>query len=221
MIRRIFLFALFIFVQIISFAQNDSVWNVMILKKGKQPSIKENMSEYCPTGFYLYRNCFYDIQLRDKTKQTLRLVDVKQDTLLFVGVSCKEDINSTLHDTIQLHYSAVDKILLLKDWSMKTSKKIKSDKYHFIFYKSATNNIYDSKFEYVFPSREFKNELFPRLANKGITYHYEYKGKLYYHSGLKVVQPKYSEEEKLKTLKVITSVLDLILNKRINIDINY
>ncbi|MDD4067686.1 MAG: hypothetical protein PHG98_00185 [Bacteroidales bacterium] len=221
MIRRIFLFALFIFVQIISFAQNDSVWNVMILKKGKQPSIKENMVEYSPTGFYLYRNCFYDIQLRDKTKQTLRLVDIRQDTLLFVGISPKENVNSSLYDTISLNYTTIDKILLLKDWSMKTSKKIKSDNYHFIFYKSATKNVYESKFEYVFPSREFKNELFPRLANKGITYHYEYKGKLYYHSGLKVVQPKYSEEEKLKTLKVITSVLDLILNKRINIDINY
>jgi hypothetical protein len=34
------------------FGQTDSVWNVMILKKGNQPEIKDNMAVFSQTGFY-------------------------------------------------------------------------------------------------------------------------------------------------------------------------
>jgi len=36
-----------------SFGQSDSVWNVMILKKGNQPEIKDNIAVFSQTGFYL------------------------------------------------------------------------------------------------------------------------------------------------------------------------
>jgi len=210
-----------IFFQLDSSGQSDSVWNVMILKKGNQPEIKDNMAEFSQTGFYLYRNCFYDLKFRDNIKRTLRLIDIKPDTLTFIGISEKKDSNlaQVAKDTFQVGYKNIEKLLLLRDWGAETSKKINCDDYYFIFHKSLIDNRYESKYAYVFPSGNSKNELVPRLSSYGITYHYEYGGKLYYHSGIKVQTPRYNDEQKAKALNGVLSVLDLLVNKRLNVKI--
>lgn len=220
MISRIMIFFLILF-QSDSFGQSDSIWNVMILKKGNQPEIKDNMAEFSQTGFYLYRNCFYDLKFRDKTKKTLRLIDIKPDTLIFIGISEKRDSNFTqvAKDTFLIDYKNISKLLLIKDWGAENSKKINCDDYYFIFHKSVIDNRYDSKYAYVFPSGDSKNELVPRLSSGGITYHYEYGGKLYYYSGFTVQTTKYSDEQKTKALNGVLTVLNLIVNKRLTVTI--
>ena len=204
-----------------SFGQSDNIWNVMILKKGNQPEIKDNMAEFSQTGFYLYRNCFYDLKFRDKTKKTLRLIDIKPDTLIFIGISEKRDSNFTevAKDTFLIDYKSISKLLLIKDWGAENSKKINCDDYYFIFHRSVIDNRYDSKYAYVFPSGDSKNELVPRLSSGGITYHYEYGGKLYYYSGFTVQTTKYSDEQKTKALNGVLTVLNLIVNKRLTVTI--
>src|SRR6186997_562595 len=160
MISRIMIFFLILF-QSDLFGQTDSVWNVMILKKGNQPEIKDNMAVFSQTGFYLYRNCFYDLDFRDKTKKTLRLIDIKLDTLIFIGISEKRDSNFTqpAKDTFLVDYKSISKLLLIKDWGAKNSKKINCDDYYFIFHKSVIDNRYESKYAYVFPGGDTKSEL--------------------------------------------------------------
>jgi hypothetical protein len=208
-----------ILAQINTFGQSDSLWNVMMLKKDNQPEMKDNMAEFSTTGFYLYRNCFYDLKFKDKTKKTLRLIDIKPDTLIFIGISKKKDTNLSIvaKDTFLINYKSIDKLLLLKDWGSEASKKVKCDDYYFIFHKSLIANRYESKFAFVFS--DFKSEIVPRLSSFGITYHYEYGGKLYYYSGIKVQTPKYSDEEKIKALNGALTVLDLIVNKRLTVTI--
>src|SRR6266536_4885992 len=221
MVFRMLIVFLILF-QLDLFRKSDSVWNVMILKKGNQPKIKDNMAEFSETGFYLYRNCFYDLKFRDKTKKTLRLIDIKLDTLTFIGISEKRDSNlaQAAKDTFLIDYKSIDKVLLLRDWGAETSKKIKCDDYYFIFHKSLIENKYESKYAYVFPSRESKSELVPRLSSYGITYHYEYGGKLYYYSGIKVQTPQYSDEQKIRSLNGVLTVLNFIVNKRLNVTIH-
>jgi hypothetical protein len=203
------------------FGQSDSIWNVMILKKGNQPEIKDNMAGFSQTGFYLYRNCFYDLKFRDKTKKTLRLIDIKPDTLIFTGISEKRDTNftQTAKDIFLIDYKSIGKLLLIKDWGAENSKKINCDDYYFIFHKSVIDNRYESKYANVFPSGDSKNELVPRLSSDSITYHYEYGGKLYYYSGFTVQTTKYSDDQKTKALNGVLSVLNLIVNKRLNVKI--
>ena len=220
MISRIMIFFLILF-QTDSFGQTDSVWNVMILKKGNQPEIKDNMAEFSQTGFYLYRNCFYDLKFRDKSIKTLRLIEIKPDTLIFIGISEKKDTNfsQVSKDTFLIDYKSIENLLLLKDWGAETSKKIKCDDYYFIFHRSVIDNRYASKYANVFSSLESENELVPRLSSYGITYHFEYGGKLYYHSGIKVHTPKYSDEQKTKALNGVMTVLNLLMNKRLDVTI--
>lgn len=220
MTRRLILLIL-IFIKLDSFGQVDSTWNLMILKKGEQLEIQDNMAEYNSSGFYLYRNCFYDLKLKDNTKQTLRLEDIKLDTLIFIGISPKRgsDLTITTQGTTWINYNSIDDFLLLKSCMGKASKKIKCNDYHFLFYKSREINTLESKYAYVFSSRDKKNELIPRLNNHGVLYYFEYGGNLYYHSGIKVKQPKYSNDEKAKALNATLIALDLIVNKQLNVTI--
>ncbi len=183
--------------------------------------MKENMVEYNSSGFFLFRNCFYDIELKEGKRQTVRLIDIKQDTLLFIGISKKQDIDPLLisTDTLVIHYQYIEKIHLLKDWGSENSKKIKCDKYYFIFNKTTINYWIDSKYANNVFHDYGLTELVPRLSAHGVTYHFEYGGKLYYHSGIKVQIPKYNDEEKRQTLNGIMTVLDLIVNKQVNITI--
>lgn len=220
MIKNYLLLILFL-AHLNSASQENSNWNLMVLKKGEQVVIKDNMAEYSPTGFYLHRNCFYDLKLNDKTKRTLRLVDILPDTLVFIGISAKRDTNLPLRstDTIYMDYRNIDKILLLKDWGTGASKILDCDDYYFIFHQSPVDYKCESKFDYVFSSREKKNELIPRLSSYGITYHFEYGEKLIYHSGIEVKTPKYTDEEKAKVLNAVLIALDIIVNKQVNITI--
>jgi hypothetical protein len=220
MITRILIFVL-VFFQYDALAQADSVWNVMILKKGSQPEMKDNMAEYSHTGFYLYRNCFYDLKFTDKTQRTLRLIDIKPDTLVFIGISSKKDSDFTKvsKDTFLINYRSIDQLLLIKDWGAKNSRKIKCADLYFVFHKSDIDNRYESKYAQVFPDGDLKSELVPRLSSDGITYHYEYGGRLYHYSAFTVQSTRYSEEQKAKALKGVLTVLDLIVNKRLIVTI--
>jgi hypothetical protein len=210
-----------LFFQFDSFGQSDSIWNVMILKKGNQPEIKDNMAEFSQTGFYLYRNCFYDLEFRDKTKKTLRLIDITPDTLIFIGISGKRDsdFSQVAKDTFLINYNSISKLLLIKDGGAKNKKKIDCDDYYFIFHKSIIDNRYESKYAKVFPDGDSKTELVPRLSSDGITYHFEYGGKLYYYSGFTVQTTKYSDEQKNKALNRVLTVLNLLVNKQLVVPI--
>ena len=220
MISRVMIFFLILF-QFESFGQLDSIWNVMILKKGNQPEIKDNMAKFSQTGFYLYRNCFYDLEFQDKTRKTLRLIDIKPDTLIFIGISQKRDTDLTqiAKDTSIIDYKSIRKFLLVKDWGAENSKKINCDDYYFIFHKSVIDNRYESKYAFVFPDGNSKSELVPRLSSDSITYHYEYGGKLYYYSGFRVQTTEYSDEQKKKAFNGVLTVLNLIVNKQLIVPI--
>jgi len=179
------------------------------------------MARFSQTGFYLYRNCFYDLEFRNKTKKTLRLIDIKPDTLIFIGISQKRDADFTqpATDTFLMNYTSIGKFLLIKDWGAENSKKINCDDYYFIFHRSVIDNRYESKYAYVFPDGNSKNELVPRLSSDSITYHYEYAGKLYFYSGFTVQTTQYSDEQKSKALNGVLTVLNLIVNKRLTLPI--
>jgi hypothetical protein len=224
---RVFLTTIFFFSALLVgncklFAQRDSLWSVFILEKGKNPEIKEDMIEYSPLGFFLYRNCFYDIELKKGKRQTIRLIDIKQDTLVFIGISSRTDVNPNLTstDTLVIDYQDIRRIHLLRNWDVGNSRKIRADKHYFIFQKTTIDYRLDSKYGNVFGNDDGLTELTPRLSAHGTTYHFEHNSKLHYHSGIEVKTPKYSDEEIAQTLNGIMTVLDFIVNKRVNVTVS-
>lgn len=218
--QRFILFILLLGVHF-AYGQRDSVWNVLILKEGKTPLVRDNMVTYQPTGFFLYRNCFYDLQLKDKTKATLRLVNVQKDTLVFVGVSQKLDVNRSLPpaDTFRMSPQNISKLRFKKNNGWGGFKKVKLKKHYFLFYKSPHPHVLVSRQEHVFPDIETTEEIVPRLQASGVDYYFEYNGKLYRYSKAQVSEPNYDDEAKLKILRATTTVLDALVNKRVRVEV--
>jgi hypothetical protein len=210
-------FYFFLFLQLDLAAQTDNLWNLLILKKGNQPVIRDNMAEYSPTGFYMYKNCFYDLQFRDKSKKTLRLIDIKQDTLIFIGISPKRDTDLSIvsKDTFWVHYKNIAKMLLLKDIGSNANKKLNCDDYHFIFHQSTVENRHESKSAHIYSHTN--GEIIPRLSASGISYYSEFGGRLFYNSGIQVNATYYSDDQKIKVLNGVLTALDILVNKRVNV----
>ena len=82
-------------------------------------------------------------------------------------------------DTLKIHYSQLDKILLVKDWSIPSYKKIPLQNYEFIFIKDTVQFEIESIYGFTFLANEADNELIPRLTRDGVKYFFEYKGKFY------------------------------------------
>lgn len=198
--------------------KNDSAWSVLIIKKNERPEMRDNMATYSPTGFFLYKNCFYDLKFFNGQQKTLRLVDIKKDTLVFIGISLKKDDGKQVvsKDTTIVGFQNIEEIILVRNWKNNKGKQIKCAQHTLIFFKSEIENRLASRYKKVFPDID-SSEIVPRLSSVGITYNIEYNGRLLYQESISDNVPKYSEEQKIKTLKIATSVLDFIVNKRINI----
>lgn len=226
--KSIIIFSVFIIASLFASGQQendalnqlDSVWSVMIIKNNESPEMRDNMATYSPKGFFLYKNCFYDLKLSDGQQKTLRLVDIKKDTLVFIGISLKKDDGKQIvsKDTSIVGFQNIERIILVKRWKDKKGKQIDCSKHTFIFFKSEIENRLASRYKKIFPNID-SSEIIPRLSATGITYHAEFNGRLLYMEGIPVDVPKYNEEQKLRTLKFATTVLDLIINKRISITI--
>lgn len=188
--RQLIIFILLISFNINSSGQNDSCWSVLIHKANKF-EYRSDMRTFNNSGFFLYKNCIYDFKLRNGNIYSGRLTDIKSDSLFFTNFPTYNiSIKSNSHlDTFGIHFTQLEKIFLIKDWSSEARKTINLDNYNFVFVKDTLNNIIESKWGKVFSEQLTDNELIPRLSYPGITYHYDFNGKLYYHSGIKPLGP--------------------------------
>jgi hypothetical protein len=89
-----------------AFGQADSSWNVLLVEKGHKLNVKEDMASFSKTGFYLFRNCVYEVDLKNKTHIAGRLIDIKADTLFFTNYFNSNAAYSakTALDTIAVFY---------------------------------------------------------------------------------------------------------------------
>lgn len=188
-------------------AQNFSI--ATVIKKGKEPVVREHMSDYNPTGFYLYENCLYNFQLKKGKVQTARLISVKPDTLVFKAPGEYVEFNVKA-DSIQYFY-------ISDHWTPNATKKVKMKNHQLLFTPSSKRNFIPGKSAYVFPDMKEKYELIPSPTKERIVYFFYYEGQLFYHSGEEIDPPKYSQEEREKVQELILTALDILVNQRVDI----
>lgn len=177
----IFLLLLLIIIVYNGFSQDKNTWSVLIKEKNKEFIHRDDMSSYDNNGFFLYKNCIYDYILTNGNQYEGRLIGVKPDSLCFANYSFTPYNENDKFDTLKIHYSQLDKILLVKDWSVPSYKKIPLQNYEFIFIKDTVQFEIESIYGFTFLANEADNELIPRLTRDGVKYFFEYKGKFYGH----------------------------------------
>ena len=170
------------------FGQSDSCWNLLLIGKGEKLQVKPEMSKYSQTGFYLYRNCIYDIILKSGKEYSCRLIDIKPDTLYFSNFfnsNVAKRANSIL-DTFAINYRQLDKLKLIADRSIGWYEKHSFDNLDFIFKKDTISYIIKSYWEQIFFNDTSKYEIAPHLSAQGVTYLFEEGGLTFYfyHGGM-------------------------------------
>lgn len=166
-------------------AQSDSCWTLLLLEKSHTLEERPDMATVSSHGFYLYRNCIYDISLTYGTRYNGRLVDIKQDTLLFTNYfnGAVAALHHQTLDTMLIEISRLDKLHLVADRSMGIFRKESFSKYEFIFKKQPVHCSLPSDWVQLYANDTAHYELVPFLTAQGLDLLYEEKGSTYYYQG--------------------------------------
>ena len=177
------------------FGQSDSCWTVLLLGKGNGLEIKNDMGSFNKTGFYLYRNCIYEIETKNGDIYGGRLIDIKPDTLFFTNFFNSNAASKAgmQLDTVGLHYKQLDKLRLIADRSMGLYTKHSFDNFNFIFKKDTVNCSLKSDWIQIFTNDPMPYELVPHLTAQGINLLYEENGRTYYFYGTGMTKPDRSK----------------------------
>lgn len=176
-------------------AQVDSTWNVLLLKKGNELEYKQNMGVFNNTGFYLYKNCMYEVELKNKKSIKGRLLNIQLDTLIFTNFFNANIAFAEAEklDTFAIHYKDLDKLRLIADRILGVYNQYSFDDYNFIFKKDTTNYFLQGKWVNIFANDTTKYELVPYFTYQGFDILFEDDGKVYYFEGTKLMKPDLSK----------------------------
>ena len=188
-----------------TFGQADSCWTVLVLKKGNALKIKPNMSSFNTNGFYMYRNCIYEIDTKSGQHYSGRLIDIKPDTLYFTNyfnenAASKAGFNL---DTLGLHIDQLDKLNLISDRSMGLYTKHSFDHFDLIFKRDTIHCSLASKWSQIYSNDSSAYELVPHLTAQGINLLFEESGRTYFYYGTGMIQ---SDRSKMDTTYDVKNV---------------
>ena len=193
--KKIILTLLIQLIALSIWGQSDSSWHVLLLKKGNKIEVKPDMAAFSKTGFYLYKNCVYEIDLKNKTHISGRLIDVKPDTLWFTNFFNTNNAASadSKLDTFAVHYKELDKLNLIGDRALGLYEKHAFEGYDFIFKKDTTDYSFPSDWVAIYDNDSTKYELVAHLTAQGINLLFEERGQTYYFYGTGMMKPDYSK----------------------------
>jgi len=171
--------------------QADSTWNVLLLEKGSKLKVKSNMAEFGKSGFYLFKNCVYEIELKNNNQINGRLIDIKLDTLFFTNFfnTNQADLAKAKLDTFAVYYKELNKLKLIADRSMRWYNTYSFDHYDFIFKKDTTNYFFLSNWVEMYNNDSMKYELVAHMTAQGINILFEENGSTYYFYGKGMTKP--------------------------------
>ncbi|MCC6372170.1 MAG: hypothetical protein IT236_14295 [Bacteroidia bacterium] len=176
-------------------AQVNSSWNVLLLEKGNKLELKPDMAALSKTGFYLYKNCVYEIILKNKKQIGGRLVGIKPDTLFFTNFFNSNAANwaNAKLDTLAVYYKDLDKLNLISDRATGWYIKCSFDNYDFIFKKDTVNYFFPSNWEVIYDNDPTPYELVAHMTAQGVSTLFEESGRTYYFYGTGMTKPDRSQ----------------------------
>lgn len=189
--RIIIIFLICFFSAAIGLAQAGASQNLYFVKKGKAAVFKDR--EYQPgkgRAFYIYRNCIYQVVLKDRRWLRIRVAEIRNDSIYYtLYVSANEAASDNARmDTLALHPSQLRKLKLIADRMMglHTNFTLRNKRYVFETGDTLKGFHHDTIVSYSKDSsRSVTYELVPYLTAQGINLLYEQRGLTYYYEGLK------------------------------------
>jgi hypothetical protein len=176
-------------------AQQAGCWNVLLLEKDNKLEVKPDMQSFSKTGFYLYKNCFYEFDLKNKMHISGRLVNIKPDTLYFTNFFNAEAANRAKSklDTEAVSCKNLERLCLIEDRAYGLYAYRSLADFDFIFKKDTGNYSFKPYWVRIYMNDTASYEIVPNLTGQGIDFLFEQNGNTYYYYGPGMVKPDLSK----------------------------
>lgn len=161
-------------------AQEDSCWSLLVLQKGASLVEQEDMTSYSPNGFYIYRNCIYDIETKTDKYYKGRIIDLRPDSI-FMTNSFNEEVaekKGKSFDTVGIATNQIAFLKLSVDRYLDRFEEVNLKKHNFIFQKSAKDCRLESRRLKIYRNTNEIVEIVPHLGANGLDYLFENGGYL-------------------------------------------
>ena len=162
-----------------SFSQSNTCLNLLVHQKGVEPKMRANMVTQSDAGFYLYRNCIYNIGHGYGEKKNYQLVDITP-----VGIIVKQPFQEAKDTT--LLYKDLNTLYLTSEKNVEWFVELDLKNYEFKVTEDSSLCYLPSQTKSIYKKDNTQFELVPYLTIGGIQYLYEEDGDVFiYQSDLK------------------------------------
>lgn len=151
-------------------AQTDSCWSVLLIKQGNSLELRQNMLTYDPHGFYMVRNCIYQITLKNGQEIGGRLRDIRKDSLVFDNFFNREaaDAYGDEFRNVKVHYRQLAELKFLADRSLNLSNTVNLQNFDFHFSYGQSNCSVQTQMVQLFSNSDELYEVVPHLTAQGL-----------------------------------------------------
>lgn len=170
-------------------AQDNHTQNLYFTKKNKPVAFgKEDYKPRQGNSFYLYRNCIYDLELKNKLRLSARVTDMRNDSMYYTGAVNPDAtiVSADETDTFSLHPAQIRKLRLIGDRMMGLYSSMRLRQYRYEWEASAEPKKFMTSLRTVYApdsSSSTTYELVPFLTAQGLDQVYKECGKSYYYEG--------------------------------------
>lgn len=184
-----------------SMAQEDSsAQNLYFVKKNRGLTFDKNDYQPGRSAFYIYRNCVYLIILKDKRIVSMRIVDIRNDSIYYTPYlnARKTAANNDRIDTLALHPGQFKKIRMIGDRMFGLYSNYSLTRCSYVFVKGDTLKRFPVEITVSYTkdsSRSTTYELVPYLSAQGVGRLYDQRGQTFYYEG---VSPQIDEDTNKK-----------------------
>ncbi|MFH0893017.1 MAG: hypothetical protein V2A54_01165 [Bacteroidota bacterium] len=183
----------------LAFSQSDSCYTAIMIKKGCIPKANCALAgAYNPCGFYLYRNCLYNIELKNKTQINGRLIDIRPDTLCFtnfINLNAAKKAHRKF-DTLKVSLNELWRLNLNSDATFGFYERHYFKNNILIIRKDTGINYIESEWTVSGTNPVYKTELVPYLSANGLYLVYEQNGLTCFYQGGAIDKPDTSKMDR-------------------------
>jgi hypothetical protein len=170
-------------------AQLATSQNLYFVKKHR--AVEFGKEDYQPgkKAFYLYRNCLYNVVLRNKMERSIRVVDIANDSVYYTLYFNQNaaDKQHARFDTLSLHPGELKKIRLIADRILGLFGSCSLRNRRYVFDQSSEAKAFPRVYDTLYTadsSRSALYEIVPYMTAQGLDHVYEQCGNTYYYQGI-------------------------------------
>jgi hypothetical protein len=169
-------------------SQTTTSQNLFFIKNGLHPVTSDKDYKPRKEGFFIYRNCVYDLVLKNKLQLSAKIIDVKNDSLYYTLYTKENELqhHGDRQDTFHLHPSQIRRIKMIGDRLMGIYSNCYVNHYKYVFEQSLEPKKLNTDFKTIYSADSTNSttyEVVPYLTAQGLDLLYQQCGATYYYEG--------------------------------------